>query len=95
MAVAECKEKNRASKQFNQLSEVAEGIPALAWVTLEQKPGPFAADMKESAQFYANRIIKDHRERWARVQYTWLIEDYDTIFWTAVTRNRSNGRAVS
>lgn len=34
MKVTEIKESNRASKQFNHLSEVAEGIPALAWVTL-------------------------------------------------------------
>lgn len=34
MKVTEIKENNRADKHFNHLSEVAEGIPALAWVTL-------------------------------------------------------------
>lgn len=35
MEVSEFKDKNRGSKlYFNCLSEVAEGIPALAWVTL-------------------------------------------------------------
>ena len=34
MKVTSIKEDNRPSKQFNHLSEVAEGIPALAWVTL-------------------------------------------------------------
>ena len=63
ITVTELKEKNRPSKQFNHLSVVAEGIPALAWVTLDQKPGPFVADMKESAQFYANRVVKDFKDR--------------------------------
>lgn len=40
MKVTDVKESNRASKQFNHLSEVAEGIPALAWVTLVSLPQP-------------------------------------------------------
>lgn len=34
MATMEMKEKNRASKESNQLTVVAEGIPALGWVML-------------------------------------------------------------
>jgi adenylyl cyclase-associated protein len=34
MAVFDIKEKNRPSKEINQLSTVSEGIPALGWVTL-------------------------------------------------------------
>lgn len=34
MAAIEMKEKNRASKESNQLTVVAEGIPALGWVML-------------------------------------------------------------
>lgn len=34
MAVVNVKEKNRPSKEINQLSAVSEGIPALGWVTL-------------------------------------------------------------
>lgn len=63
MAVTELKEKKRSSKQFNHLAEVAEGIPALAWVTLDQKPAPFVGDMKDSAMFYANRVIKEFKDR--------------------------------
>lgn len=34
LAVIDVKEKNRASKENNQLTVVSEGIPALGWVTL-------------------------------------------------------------
>lgn len=34
MAVVEIKEKSRGSKEMTQLNTVAEGIPALGWVTL-------------------------------------------------------------
>ena len=34
MAVIDMKEKNRGSKELNQLTVISEGIPALGWVTL-------------------------------------------------------------
>lgn len=80
VASIEIKEKNRASKEANLLSTVSEGIPALGWVTLDQKPGPYVGDMKESAQFWANRVVKDNKEsnpkvvEWARSFIT-LVEE--------------------
>ena len=55
------KDANRSSKQFNQLSVVAEGIPALGWVVVEPTPAPYIAEMKDSAQFYVNRVIKEFK----------------------------------
>jgi len=40
--------------QFNHMSAVSEGIPALGWVGVEPKPAPFVKDMKDAAQFYVN-----------------------------------------
>jgi len=57
------KDKNRPSPLFNHLSTVAEGIPALGWVTVSPTPAPFVEEMKGSAQFYANRVIKDNKEK--------------------------------
>lgn len=62
MAAIEVKEKNRGSKQSNHLATVAEGLPALGWVTLDSKPGPFVGEMRDSAQFWANRVVKDHKD---------------------------------
>jgi len=56
------RESNRRSPQFNHLSAISEGIPALGWVTMEPKPAPFVKEMKDAAQFYTNRVLKDSRE---------------------------------
>eukprot|EP00050_Salpingoeca_kvevrii_P013197 m.27281 g.27281 ORF g.27281 m.27281 type:complete len:513 (-) comp4738_c0_seq1:1308-2846(-) len=66
------KDKMRSSPAFNQLSAAAEGIQALAWVTVEPKPAPFVGDMVGAAEFYTNRVIKDNKDKdenqvkWAR-----------------------------
>lgn len=61
--VIKIRDKNRGDKQhFNHLSTVSEGIPALGWVAVEPKPAPYVGDMKDSAQFYANRVIKDFKD---------------------------------
>ncbi|GAC95666.1 adenylate cyclase binding protein [Pseudozyma hubeiensis SY62] len=61
--VIETRDKNRGDKQhFNHLSTVSEGIPAVGWVAVEPKPGPYVGEMKDSAQFYANRVIKDFKD---------------------------------
>lgn len=72
MAVSEFKESKRRSKQFNHLSGVADGIPALGWVTMSPKPCPYIKDTLGSAQFYTNRVIKEFKDSdskqvaWAR-----------------------------
>jgi adenylyl cyclase-associated protein len=65
MAVAAVKDKKRPrdSKEQNSVTQVAEGIPALAWVTLDAKPAAFVGDMKDSATFYTNRVIKEFKDR--------------------------------
>ena len=40
---------------------VADGAPALAWVLIAPAPVPYINEMKESAAFYANRVIKDDK----------------------------------
>lgn len=67
------KEKNRADRKlFNHLSAIAEGIPAVGWVTVEPKPGPYVEEMKNAGQFYFNRVIKEFKDtdkvhvEWAR-----------------------------
>ncbi|GJN88596.1 hypothetical protein Rhopal_001562-T1 [Rhodotorula paludigena] len=80
LAVIDVKEKNRASKESNQLSVVSEGIPALGWVTLESKPGPYVGEFKDSATFWVNRVIKEHKDsnpkqvEWAR-SFVALLEE--------------------
>lgn len=52
MAVIDYKEKNRASKESNQLTVVAEGIPALGWVMA------VSADLALRWESRANRHLR-------------------------------------
>ncbi|XP_006818924.1 adenylyl cyclase-associated protein 1-like [Saccoglossus kowalevskii] len=61
-AIQQYREKNRASKMFNHLSAVSEGIPALGWVATAPKPAPYVKEMSDAAQFYTNRVLKDYKE---------------------------------
>ncbi|RPD59148.1 cyclase-associated protein [Lentinus tigrinus ALCF2SS1-7] len=63
-AITRAKEANRKDREwFNHLSTVAEGAPCVGWVTVEPKPGPYVSEIKESTQFYGNRVIKEFKER--------------------------------
>jgi len=76
----EFREKHRNNKDaFNHLSAVSEGIPALGWVMVTPKPGPYVVQMKEAAEFYTNRVLKDHKDNenhksWART-FALILED--------------------
>ncbi|KAI8818196.1 adenylate cyclase associated N terminal-domain-containing protein [Fimicolochytrium jonesii] len=80
MKITELREKNRASQQYNHLSTVSEGIPALGWVVVEPTPGPFVGEMKESSQFWGNRVIKEFKDKdknqadWASTFVNFLAE---------------------
>ncbi|KAJ8335108.1 hypothetical protein SKAU_G00407470 [Synaphobranchus kaupii] len=56
------REQNRGSQMFNHLSAVSESIPALGWVTVCMKPGPYVKEMNDAAMFYTNRVLKDYKE---------------------------------
>ncbi|KAM7138584.1 adenylyl cyclase-associated protein 1 isoform 1-T2 [Macrochelys suwanniensis] len=56
------REKNRGSKLFNHLSAVSESIPALGWMAMAPKPGPYVKEMTDAAMFYTNRILKEYKD---------------------------------
>uniref|UniRef100_A0A8C5SJY7 Adenylyl cyclase-associated protein n=1 Tax=Laticauda laticaudata TaxID=8630 RepID=A0A8C5SJY7_LATLA len=55
------RERNRGSNMFNHLSAVSESIPALGWITISAKPGPYVKEMNDAATFYTNRVLKDYK----------------------------------
>ncbi|KAI1788499.1 cyclase-associated protein [Ganoderma leucocontextum] len=80
-AITRAKEANRKDREwFNHLSTIAEGAPCVGWVTVSPKPGPYVGDMKDSTQFYGNRVIKEFKEKdpkhaeWVK-GYISLLED--------------------
>uniref|UniRef100_A0A3P8Z9J9 Adenylyl cyclase-associated protein n=1 Tax=Esox lucius TaxID=8010 RepID=A0A3P8Z9J9_ESOLU len=60
------REQNRSSPLFNHLSAVSESVPALGWVAMAPKPGPYVKEMQDAAQFYTNRVLKDYKEKDAK-----------------------------
>ncbi|KAJ3391326.1 F-actin-capping protein subunit alpha [Lobulomyces angularis] len=60
--IVELKDKNRPSKLFNHLAVVAESIGALGWVVVEPTPVPYVGELKESGQFWANKVIKEFKD---------------------------------
>lgn len=60
--IQEFREKNRPSKQFNHLSAISESIPALGWLAVAPKPGPYVKEMNDAAMFYTNRVLKDYKD---------------------------------
>ncbi|KAI1901768.1 hypothetical protein AGOR_G00037800 [Albula goreensis] len=57
------REQNRSSPLFNHLSAISESVPALGWVAMAPKPGPYVKDMQDAAMFYTNRVLKDYKEK--------------------------------
>ncbi|XP_075388521.1 adenylyl cyclase-associated protein 2 [Tenrec ecaudatus] len=55
------RERNRGSSMFNHLSAVSESIPALGWIAVFPKPGPYVKEMNDAATFYTNRVLKDYK----------------------------------
>ncbi|WWC66989.1 uncharacterized protein I206_100896 [Kwoniella pini CBS 10737] len=65
-AILETKDKLSRTKEgrdwnvcFNTLGE---GVPAWGWVQVEPAPAPFIAEMKNAAQFWADRVTKQFKE---------------------------------
>ncbi|WWC85656.1 uncharacterized protein L201_000522 [Kwoniella dendrophila CBS 6074] len=65
-AIMETKDKLSRSKEgrdwnvcFNTLGE---GVPAWGWVQVEPAPAPFVAEMKNAAQFWSDRVIKQYKD---------------------------------
>ncbi|KAI8907816.1 adenylate cyclase associated N terminal-domain-containing protein [Gorgonomyces haynaldii] len=61
--IVSIKDKNRPSPLFSHLSCIADGIPAFGWVVVEPTPAPYIGEMKDAAQFYANKVIKEFKEK--------------------------------
>ena len=61
--ILEYTNKNRKSPLFNHLSAISEGIPAFGWILVSPTPAPHIKEMSDAAQFYANRVLKEFKEK--------------------------------
>ncbi|KAG2464925.1 CAP2 protein, partial [Polypterus senegalus] len=77
--IQDFRERNRGSKMFNHLSAVSESIPALGWIAVTPKPGPYVKEMNDAAMFYTNRVLKDYKD--SDVRHVEWVRSYLRI-WT-------------
>lgn len=63
--VDDIRQSNRGSPLKDHLAMVADGVGALAWVTIEPKPADFVADLFGGAQMYGNKVLKEFKEKYA------------------------------
>ena len=68
---ADIKDQNRQSPFCDHLTAVADGILALAWVTVPAKPHQHVTEMYSSAQFFGNRVVKSARAKYAPCPQPW------------------------
>lgn len=107
LIVQSFREKNRDSKAFNHLSAVSESVPALGWVAVAPKPGPYVKEMNDAAVFYTNRVLKEYKDVdkkhvdwvkaylniWAELQL-YIKEFHTTGLCWSKTGPRASGTAV-
>lgn len=72
------KDKNRPSPLYNHLTMIYEGAPALCWPLVEPAPMSYITEMRDSAQFYANKILKEFKEK--EKQHVELAQSFMNIF---------------
>lgn len=60
--IAALKDANRRSEYFNHLNTIAEGASVLGWVVADT-PVSYIPEFKDSAQFWANRIMKEYKDK--------------------------------
>ncbi|THH08213.1 hypothetical protein EW145_g2859 [Phellinidium pouzarii] len=102
MTVLQVPEKNRKERVwFNHLQVIAEGIPSVGWIEVEPKPGPHVAQMKESAEFYGNKVIKEFKDKdakhveWVRAWISLLEEQRKYVMEFHTTGLAWNPKGVS
>ena len=79
-AVTSIRERNRASKLFNHLATVAEGISALGWVTMDgAEAAKYVGEMRDASQFYGNRVVREYKDRYILHRIAELMGSGDTI----------------
>ncbi|OWZ49820.1 adenylyl cyclase-associated protein [Cryptococcus neoformans c45] len=65
-AIMETKDKLSRSKEGREwgvcFNVLGEGVPAWGWIQVEPTPAPYVGEMKNAAQFWSDRVIKQYKE---------------------------------
>jgi adenylyl cyclase-associated protein len=62
--VDDIRQANREPSLKNHLSMVADGVGAMAWVTIDSKPADYVAELFGGAQMYGNKVLKEYKDKY-------------------------------
>ena len=63
MAVINIRLDNRASPLIDNLAMVADSAETLGWVTLDEKPADYVAELFGGAQMYGNKVLRQYKDK--------------------------------
>ncbi|CAG9945248.1 unnamed protein product [Clonostachys rosea f. rosea IK726] len=76
-SIRRIQQENRGTSAFNMLSAVADGSFALTWTTAESRPWIQAEESLTMAQFFGNKVLKEHPRDSLEAQW---VETYYALF---------------
>ncbi|CAD5234365.1 unnamed protein product [Bursaphelenchus xylophilus] len=68
--IGELKESKRNTPTYNHLCAVADGIPAVGWVTVTPTPAPYVKEMIDVSMFYVNRVRSENKTNQTHTDWT-------------------------
>ncbi|KAF2435576.1 hypothetical protein EJ08DRAFT_580564 [Tothia fuscella] len=79
--VDDIRSNNRPSPQKDQLAMVADGISAMAWVTVDSKPHEYVNELFGGAQMYGNKVLKQFKDKYVgdEAQVEWVKSFYKVM----------------
>ncbi|VUC25896.1 unnamed protein product [Clonostachys rosea] len=81
-SIRRIQEENRGRPAFNMLSTIADGSFVLTWMTVESRPWIHAEESLIMAQFFGNKVLKEHPK--GSLEARW-VETYYSLFTELVT----------
>lgn len=92
-AITRLKEANRKDRDwFTHLSVVAEGGPIVGWVQAEPKPAAYVSEVKDSMQYYGNRVIKESGSKSAIIKH--FVDIKSNVILTGILSMRSGSELL-
>jgi len=72
MGELEVYKKDFKNEYINYITAAVEAVQIFSWVCVEKTPGPYAADIIPSAEFYTNKILVENKGK-DQEKYDWAI----------------------
>ena len=61
--VDKVRDENRKCPEENHIAMIADGVSAMAWVTIKPKPDDYVADVLGGARMFGNRVLTMYKDK--------------------------------